>query len=337
MRIPERWSLLALARFWLAFVVAVNHLRAFTDIGWLRVIPIFGAFEAILGFLLISGYSIAESFRHKSVGFYWRRTKRIYPVYIASIGFALWAYSPLWNWQFGLLLAANVFFLNQLVTTYSLVGPAWSLSLEAWLYALTPLIAKLREKTLAVMVIISLVFYAAYTCGRSLFDWPYYSNAGYGINLPALAFMWIMGFWLSASRNKPFVLKLVAFVFFYHIALNALIQGAYRFKHDALGLYIGDLSAYFWRALNLAIVWLIFRHIMREERSGPRFRWMSFCGDISYPLYLLHMSVYVILIRYQITNPVLMLLIAIAASAAVYLAFDAYSRRRHLSSKPSLV
>ena len=44
-------------RFALAAVVAITHLSDLGPVGVWAFIPMFGAFEAIAGFLVISGYS----------------------------------------------------------------------------------------------------------------------------------------------------------------------------------------------------------------------------------------------------------------------------------------
>jgi hypothetical protein len=81
----DKWSILAGVRFLLASIVAFNHLAEYVSLGHFRFIPMFGAFEAILGFLLISGYSIASSYVQQPRGFLYRRAKRIYPVYLVAI------------------------------------------------------------------------------------------------------------------------------------------------------------------------------------------------------------------------------------------------------------
>src|SRR5579862_7318152 len=126
----DTWSLLALCRFGLALIVAVNHLADYTALGWLAVIPRFGAFEAILGFLVISGFSIGSSFSKQPSGFLKRRAWRIWPVYLAAIALAWIARGDRISLNLTGVLVQNVFFLNQLTTNSSYVGPAWSLSLE---------------------------------------------------------------------------------------------------------------------------------------------------------------------------------------------------------------
>src|SRR5437763_65568 len=127
----DKWSILAAVRFLLASVVAVNHLGEFAPLGILGFIPKFGAFESILGFLLISGYSISVSYTKQPDGFLIRRLKRLYPVYLAAMAVNCVAILA----ENGPMpsvgeIALNALFLNQLFTSTSFVGPAWSLSLE---------------------------------------------------------------------------------------------------------------------------------------------------------------------------------------------------------------
>ena len=334
MKAVDRWSILALARFWLALIVAVGHLAKFVDIGWLGIIAKFGSFEAILGFLLISGYSIGESYRSKPEGFYWRRIKRIYPIYLASIVVVFFVTSPQVTPTFALFLVANLLFLNQLFTTTSFVGPAWSLSLEVWLYALAPCLSKLRERSLAWLCVGSLAAYTAYTCGRSLFNWGFYAGLGFGLNLPTLAYMWILGFWLSMTKNKLRVVFLIGLTMAYITMLGTAIQVVFRIKNNALAMVPSDLLDHALQGVNLFLVWLIFRFwLVSPLGKGERSLWMSFLGDTSYPLYLLHIAVFTFLVRNSYSNAEFLLAASVAVSAAVYLLLDVYSRRRHLRVK----
>ena len=114
----EPWSQLAALRFVLAAIVAVNHLGEYVSLGVLDWVRRMGAFEAILGFLLVSGYSIGASYQRAPEGFAWRRVRRIYPVYLVSL-VVTWGvtHSVLEQAVPGpLALLANVLLLNQLVT-----------------------------------------------------------------------------------------------------------------------------------------------------------------------------------------------------------------------------
>src|ERR1700722_6308061 len=137
----DKWSILAGVRFLLASIVAIEHLNDYTPVGYLGVFAVFGAFEAILGFLLISGYSISVSYAKQPEGFLLRRIFRLYPIYLTAMAVTYLAFILNHVAKPGLLvLSINALFLNQLVTTDSFVGPAWSLSLEFWLYCLAPVL-----------------------------------------------------------------------------------------------------------------------------------------------------------------------------------------------------
>jgi len=132
----DKWSLLALMRFALAAIVMVAHLEVhhLASLHVLSIIPHFGAFEAVLGFLLISGFSIGSSYRKEPDGFLKRRALRIYPVYIGALVLACIAVPQAFDLHLASTVLQNLVFLNQITTDVSLVGPAWSLALEVWLY-----------------------------------------------------------------------------------------------------------------------------------------------------------------------------------------------------------
>lgn len=327
----NRWSVLALLRFALALIVAVGHLAEYAPLGPLGWIPRLGAFEAILGFLLVSGYSIGASYRKSPSGFYLRRAQRIYPVYIAAMVLTYAATPVDVMPAFIAMLALNALFLNQVVTLTSYVGPAWSLSLEVWLYALTPAIAKLKPTQVQVLVLGSLALFAVNTCGRTLFHWPYFAGQGLGLNLLTLSFPWLLGFLLATARgSERQVLRWIAWAMGFHILLAATIQFGYRLKHDALDAFAGvDLPEFAMRSLTLVLVCACLAYVVRQRSAtGTRVSWMNFLGDSSYPLYLTHVPIAILCVRLGVGNAFTVLGVMLMASAALYLGLDSYSRGR---------
>ncbi|MBX9794873.1 MAG: acyltransferase [Burkholderiaceae bacterium] len=327
----DRWSLLALLRFALALIVAVNHLAEYAPLGPLAWLRQMGSFEAILGFLLVSGYSIGASYQKSPAGFYLRRAWRVYPVYAGAI-VLMYAATPaeLTPPLLG-VLALNLLFLNQIFTTTSYVGPAWSLSLEVWLYALTPALARLSRSSILMLVLGSLVVYVIDTCGRTLFHWPYYAWQGFGLNLLTLSFPWLLGFLLANSpAAERQVLRWIACVLSGHILLAALIQFGYRLKHHSLETYwLVDGPEFVMRSVTLVLVWWCLRRaVSPSESKGRRSSWMTFLGDSSYPLYLTHIPVAITCHRFGINNAFSVLGIMLTTSAVLYLSLDSYSRSR---------
>lgn len=76
----QRWAVLGGLRFALAALVLVGHARYCTPTyRWVQFLAQFGSFSAVLGFFLISGYSIAHSYDRRPDGFFRRRIQRLAP------------------------------------------------------------------------------------------------------------------------------------------------------------------------------------------------------------------------------------------------------------------
>lgn len=332
----EKWSVLAGARFVLASIVAVTHIAGYGTPDAFTSFASFGAFEAILGFLLISGYSIGHSYQSQPDGFLVRRIRRLYPVYLAALvltNVATHANDPhsTTNW---FVLVLNALFLNQLFTTSSYLGPAWSLSLEFWLYCLAPLLMAWPAIRVRWLAWLSLSAYLLYTLARPVLGLPYFASLGYGANLIVLAFPWIAGLLLSRQKkDESKALRNVALMFAAHWLLSLGMKGAWSIKHDALAeFWRVDLAEYFFRGLTLVAVWWVFQYFVITPRAdAKKSRVLRFLGDVSYPLYLLHVPLCMLLAKAGLHSAILHYLIAVVCSALVYQALDTYSKKRHLA------
>lgn len=328
----QKWSALAGLRFVLAFIVAVNHLPEFVPIGTWEFVPKFGAFEAILGFLLVSGYSIGASYSKEAEGFLWRRALRIYPVYIAAIALTCvvlalehGTFPSAW------LVLVNVLFLNQILTNESFVGPAWTLALEVWLYCLTPFLFKLRAPTLRVLMTVSFGAYLAYTCGRTLFHWDYFAGVGYGLNLLLLSFIWLAGLRLAREpENSLPILKEVGWMFTLHILLATAIQFASSWKRGMVDEFFqSGIDSYAFQAFTLVVVLWVFKRVTSAPASGAgSSTTLRLLGDISYPMYVAHIPVFFLLKRASLESPTLYLAIVLVVSFFLYWGLDKYSQQR---------
>ena len=328
------WDILSLLRFCLAFIVALTHLRMFAPLGLLGWVNDLGSFEAILGFLLISGYSIGHSIQKKPVGFLRRRMLRIYPVYLAAtaLTYAIERNAP--TGAFFTSFVLNLFFLGQIVQRWSYVDAAWSLDLEVWLYCLAPWFSRLRGHVLELLIAGSFACYTVYTCGRSLFHWPHYAGTIGGINLPCLAFIWIAGFYLATTvGSRTRALRIAGWLFIGHQLLAMGIQLVHRVKvHEASQLLTADLPIYLETTLLLVAIYAIFTGVIAGAFHLTLFqrRICRFLGDISYPLYLVHVPAFKLAAPYARNAPVL-LLVALLMATAVYYACDFYSQHRKLA------
>ena len=331
----EKWSLLAGFRFLLALIVAVGHLGGFSEQGAILIIAGLNPFAAILGFLLVSGFSVGTSYLKAPEGFLMRRILRIYPVYFASLilacaGWVLINQKLLPPWE---TVALNLVFLNQVFTDYSIIGPAWSLSLEFWLYCLVPFLFRRSPGVLRIMCYGSFLLLTVYTLGRSIVHWPYFSNTTLGLNLPLLSFVWICGLRLTDPRSSPGEVFLDLRVFFIgQITLETMIETISRLRHhDPHGVMTRVLPHEALHALTLTACYLLFRHcVVGAAGVGSRSITLRLLGDIAYPLYLVHIPVFGILHAHGVKNPYLLLAGALAVASLFYLVLDRYSQRRHL-------
>lgn len=330
----SNWEVLSLTRFLLALIVMIEHLQAYAAIGYLKWYGNLGAFEAILGFLLISGFSIGKSISKNKKNYFKRRIQRIYPVYLASIFFQI---IVVWNIEIVqslFIILLNLLFLNHILTDTSFVGPAWTLAAEVWLYSFAPLFLKLNKKALYTLIFLSFSCYVIYTCGRTLFHWNYYSRTNCGINLILLAFIWVAGFALAIFPNdKKHTSIVVALLFFGHLALTIGIQILFRIKNHQIGEIINTDAAYFiGNSCCLAFVYfvVIFNHKIPSFKPFTN-KVLNLLGNISYPLYLTHRTTFHLLSKAKINNVMVLILSALIISTIIYFIFDFYSKKRIIS------
>ncbi len=336
------WEILAFLRFILASVVMIGHLSEGRDLGFLKVFTYLGSFEAILGFLVISGFSIGRSIIRNQENYFKRRIFRIYPVYFASILLGLLTNncSIHINIQFFVTLLTNLFFLNNIVATISdchffFNTPAWTLNVEVWMYCLAPFLLKLKKNTLFFFILASFFCFLIYESGRSLFHWPYYFGTKYGINLVLFAFIWLAGFCLaifpeSYQENK----RIIIFLFAGYLLLNIGKQIIFRLKHHSISeLVHTDIVFFLGNIICLALVYFILLYSFKATTLKPfTKRVFNLLGNLSYPLYLTHCTTFGFLaINYHFNNPYLLIIGAMIVSFLIYVTFDFYSRKRALS------
>jgi peptidoglycan/LPS O-acetylase OafA/YrhL len=315
----DKWSLLALTRFLLALIVAISDLRGFVPLGWLSWVPLLGPFEAMLGFLLISGYSIGSSYGREPNGFLYRRAWRIYPAYLGSIVLTCFALPGPLDIPFAATLLQNTLFTNQITTHTSFVEPSWTLALMVWLYCLTPWLWKLKTEHLRLAMYLSFAAFCGYEVCRSAFDLPYYTGLAYGVNLAFLSFAWLAGFLLA--REPSLALRTIrdcSLIFLGYIVLAMAIQTGHRWKHGELHEIWSDLNDFTWRASTLWMLIELFKAIARGETGPAQSGTMRVLGGISYPLYVVHVAVFTIAARFSSSGAVLMLAATLTALIFYY-------------------
>ena len=287
---PLLWPVLGAVRFFLALIVAGTHLTWFTPRSPIAAeLNRLSALVAVGGFLMISGFSIAASYLRQPAGFYGRRALRIVPLYLLAIAAGVFCLAPAHGTLAlpdgtvfqtpppGLVLQ-NLFFLQSFTApSIATNGVVWSLSLEVLFYLLTPLIARCSQTCLALIAGASLFFFVA----ASHFVLPQFPAMQDGLAFALLGWCWLAGFIVFRhGHNLEAALVLLA------VALVAI---------NSYAIYL-SLN---W-PVTLAVVALALGF-------GPRLRGprrladlLTLFGDASYPLYLLHLPLFFLLVALKL-------------------------------------
>jgi peptidoglycan/LPS O-acetylase OafA/YrhL len=316
-RSHTRWELLAGLRFILAAIVICGHVTFY----FANVDPVtvwlgnLGGKAAVVGFLLVSGYSIAASIAKRPDGFYRRRLWRIYPLYILAILFASGveiasggvAHMPSGASVTGngaVVALGNALLLQTfLVKPMAFDGPVWSLAVEVSYYVAAPLLLRLDRHVLLGVLALSALAYIAPRHD----DWGPVYFAFSRLNALIFAWAWLMGFLLHGARQRGLpVLFAVAGAGF--IALNPFNNP------EALA------PVTFLAALGCVVAAGTVSPAWQVPRWGRRV--LLYLGDLSYPLYLIHFPALIVAVRLGITSPGIAMLFATALSAAALYVVD---------------
>ncbi len=301
------WPVLALLRFALAAIVVSSHLTWFVPGG--RSLPLtglepLGALSAVLGFLFVSGYSIAHSVDRRPGRFYRRRILRIYPLYVLAIGLSIVPFlghgpvahclgrdfaRPTWrNVAFNLLMLQNTAGLplrsNDVI---------WTLAVEVIYYGLAPLFARASNRFLIGAVLASALAYG-------LHQWlglGHFATERWGGPAACLAWAWVGGFLLHRRRGDV-----------------AVVAGLVALTAVAVNVHVRYASPYSVSTACLAVLVVA----LGGQVALPRWttRAALVLGDVSYPLYLIHVPVLVLAqSRLHLTNPWCLVGLVLAASS----------------------
>jgi peptidoglycan/LPS O-acetylase OafA/YrhL len=320
------WEILSGLRFYLAVVVLFAHCRLLiSDVRYAPKLIYIGALlggpPSVYGFFLVSGYSIAASICQEAHGFYRRRIARIYPVYLACFALALVAFAVVgspFKMEFGTVLEYDgrwwVILMNAiglpciLAGAVGTFGPSWSLTCEIIYYSLAPVLKRCSTKLLLFFIFASYLFFAI-NHGNG---WAFLQH---GQAVFGLAWFWLAGF--VFFRHRANRLATPIFIAFIIAGYTRNWNGAEPLA--AFNIMVSVLAIVYTTEINLP--------------SGVG-RILVYLGEISYPLYLVHFPIYVMIFGCfrNVLEPhpitiVLYPICAIVSSIFVYHFIDRPSRK----------
>jgi peptidoglycan/LPS O-acetylase OafA/YrhL len=351
---PAHLPALTGLRFIAALLVVFMHFGSAAAPSWLRPFAEVGAvgvclFFVLSGFILTYTYSApGGGFRGSARAFYAARVARLCPVYLLALAIAI--LPAVWDWtQYPEAMSPLLPALSTLSMTQAWLpgvhfvwdAPAWSLSVEAFFYALFP---ALLRRTARLPILWIVVLFAGSCLATQIAPTLYESLRPDTVNAyPA-------PYWLDVALFNPlvclpeFVAGMALGLFFLRVPRPAY-SGAFTMLAGVITLWTLDLAAGWdglrvrdgllvpvFGALILGLAW----------HRGPLVRVLATrplvaLGEASYALYLLHFPLHELLVRILRYAPVRVdaggavfvayLLLSVSISLLVYRAVEAPGRR----------
>lgn len=315
-----RWTVLAGLRFFFAFIVVAEHTFQMAHLpGWLKLIRLCDAIAAVVGFLLVSGYSIAHSITENPQGYYLRRLRRIYPLYLAGL---LLAVVPLYlcrppestvvytavhgslsPWPY---LGTALFLQGFIVKTVLTNNVLWTLSLEVFFYIIAPWLVRLSSRVIAAMIACSA---AAYLTGIEWHHVPWIQL--WGGNVLFYGWAWLLGFLYYRLQSDR---RMIAAI----ILLPGCLIAFYNVLPHKLDGY----------TLLVGMTLLVLGPFVKIGSSGVK-KSLNYLGEISYPLYVVHWPLLLILAdRFPNRSGAYFVAFVVIAAAVAYHLVDVPFRRK---------
>lgn len=312
------WALLAITRFFLAFIVMISygHIDKFTALSdFLFIAREFGGKAAVIVFLMISGISVSYSIIKSKEGFFKRRFLRIYPLYFIAVLVTVFLQNYLGSPYFAkdanfvaagyLTSISNLLLLQGIVSlpiTYN--NPLWSISIEFFLYIILPLIYTLRLRYVYFLALLSVLLYVTHT--------HFFVISLYGVQHIMYAWPFIVGLLIAVKKQFWGVLLLI---------LIGTLGIYYNFLKEA----IIEKFAFLWFLVTTTII-ICFLYL-KINLSRQTKVWFNYLGMLSYPMYLFHFPFYFILYHIGIRDAYLFIGLSILFCIPVNYIFDVWLKK----------
>lgn len=309
------WKLLGGLKFLLMCILLGDHLHPYIlhpeHDGFYQLRKL-TPLSSVIGYLLISGYSIAHSLTQQPQGFYQRRFFRIYPLYFATIFLSLIPFLFLGS-EIQLLnsdtlslpdvgtIAGYLLFLQGLLVGPELSNrPLWVFSVLIVSYLLAPFLIQQRSKVIILLFGISACLYDLLPfLYHKIYQtpFPYYSFLRFELPFMLLSWVWFLGFWYFLNRQKASAAIVL-------IGLGTIV------------LFLNQEFTGLWTIIVYLLTSLILIFSGKIQFPGLLLNFLDYLGKISYPLFLLHVPTFTLVyfflgVRHSISLIFAALLIAI--------------------------
>jgi peptidoglycan/LPS O-acetylase OafA/YrhL len=337
---PDHWACLAGMRFILASIVLFGHLSG-SGVGGIITKGVFdyGELAAVVGFFIISGYSIANSITQRPRRYILRRVWRIWPTYLFS--FFCCTLPAMWilgrhHFQYAAtepvtraLIIGNLFMLQGiLVPVLETNAATWTLAIEECYYLFAPVFRRCASWLLAALILVSAYFYA----NAFDFGWNRFAGKTHGISHLCFLWAWLAGFLFYQHRNSAWA----------HAVLFLLPVWLFC-KWNQLG---GERAIFTLLATTVVIAYggklLSFAETLPEvlveleygAGKAIAIKWehvrefLVFMGNVSFPLYIIHTPIQMLLQLAGCRSLLVYLAVIFTASGLVYYFIDKPNRGR---------
>ncbi|GAA1513308.1 peptidoglycan/LPS O-acetylase OafA/YrhL [Agromyces terreus] len=339
-------------RWWAAFAVFGHHMLNFVPLPGAAVISL-GHF-GVAFFFVLSGFVLTWSARATTTmpTFWWRRFARIYPANLVALLIAIpvfYSFAPdpaqWWVKPFDLgILLLSVFLLQgwsrDPVILFSGNPAAWTLTCEAFFYALHPFInrvllpLRLRGSLIAAGIVVVVMF--AYRA--SVMAWPGSWAAQLPLPVSRLS-EFVLGMCLASAmlagwrvRVKPIACYVLGGAFLVWIGISG-----HRESVDAVTRFFLSTSNEWIVMLCAITIAAVARRDLVGGFSLLRSKLLVMLGDWSYAFYLVHATIIYALLAVVGRQPAgwgalgwtaLLLILSLAAAAALHIWIERPFERR---------
>lgn len=290
-------------RFFLALLVASNHLWIIGGVGRYAVFSFYILSGYLMTTIILKRYGTSQDgIKRYAIN----RLLRIYPTYIISFIATIAAiktiggeYTHLVDPNLSIPQSIEGWIMNTTLigldfnVQYRTIPPSWTLFIELFFYSIIPIAVRLGKKIIFLWLVLSILYHAYFIVlsHSQGYDW----NSRYGD-----LFAGSLGFSIGCSlrtfklnflkSNIAFQGSILGLVFCYSTPTYFMLHGYSEAQWDVMST-IG-----FYSTMAFTSIFII------NSINKPQSKINRFLGDLSYPLYLIHIPIgFVVITSFNLT------------------------------------